>query len=199
MSATPNVPEGGHLGLDTLLAWWLHETDAATTDAVDAHLIACDTCGEALDGLVALGDGVRAAFKEGLVGAVSTAPFVDRLVEQGVRVREYRLSHNGGVDCTVAPDDELLVAHLAVPSLADVERLDAVMELSLDPGVEQRMEDVPFDAGATEIVYVPRLAWVKAAPANLHRVRLLAVSGDAITELGRYEFRHRPWVEAGRR
>ena len=199
MSATSTAAGGGHLGVDTLLAWWLRETDEATTGAVDEHLMGCDACGEALDGLIALGEGVRAAFEAGLVGAVTTAAFVDRLVGQGLRVREYRLSHNGGVDCTVAPDDELLVAHLAVPSLAAVERLDAILELSLEPGVEHRLEDVPFDARATEVLYLPRLASVRAAPAHVHVVRLLAVSGGTSAELGRYEFRHRPWVEAGRR
>jgi hypothetical protein len=199
MSASSTAADGGHLSVDTLLAWWLHETDAATTEAVDAHLLACDACGEALDGLVALGDGVRAAFKAGLVGAVTTGPFVDRLVGQGVRVREYRLSHNGGVDCTVSPDDELLVAHLAVPSLAGVERLDAVLEISLEPGVERRVEDLPFDDGATEVIYLPNLSRVKASPANVHVVRLVAVAGGVDAELGRYEFRHRPWGEAERR
>src|SRR4029450_6407892 len=132
MSTTAIAPPGGHVGVETLLAWWLQETDPATTEAIDPPPIACDACGEALDGLVALGEGVRAAFKAGLVGAVTTGPFVDRLVGQGLRVREYRLSHNGGVDCTVAPDDELLVAHLAVPSLAGIERIDAVLEFSLE-------------------------------------------------------------------
>jgi hypothetical protein len=199
MSDTTVAPATGHLDFETLLAWWLHETDAITTERVDEHLLACDACGDVLDGLVALGEGVRAAFKAGLVGAVTTGPFADRLVEKGVRVREYRLSHNGGVDCTVAPDDELLVAHLTVPSLAGIERIDAVMELSLEPGVEHRVEDVPFDERAAELLYLPKIAWVKAAPANVHVVRLIAVKGGVSSELGRYEFRHRPWVEAGRR
>lgn len=105
----------GHVPVDTLLAWWLHETDAAQTQAVDAHLMHCDACGSAVDALAALGDSVRAAFKAGLVGTVTTGDFIARLTSRGVRVRAYRLVANGGVDCTVAPDDELLVSHVQAP------------------------------------------------------------------------------------
>jgi len=183
----------GHVPVETLLAWWLHETDAAETDAVDEHLLRCDACGDTLDAIVRLGDGVRAAFRAGLVGAIAGGEFVARLATQGVRVREYRLPLNGGVDCTVAPDDELLVSRLQVP-LAGVERLDAILEFSFEPGVRHRLEDVPFDAAADEVVYLPRTAEVKAAPANTHTVTLVATSGAIARELGTYTFRHRPWA-----
>ena len=85
----------------------------------------CDACGQALDELIALGDGVRSAFRAGAVSAVTTSAFVQRLAGQGVRLREYRLPPNGSVNCTVAPDDDLLVSHLEAP-LDGVQRLDAV-------------------------------------------------------------------------
>jgi hypothetical protein len=194
----PTVAAGGHLPIDTLLAWWLHETDAATTDAIDEHLMQCDACGEALDGVVALGEGVRAAFRAGLIGAVTTGAFVDRLVRRGVRVREYRLPHEGSVNCTVAPDDELLVARLQVPGLDGVERLDAISSSMLEPGTEHRLEDVPFDARSGEVLYVPKVAEAKRAPAHLHVVRLVAVGeGGVARELGTYRFQHRPWPGHG--
>ena len=105
----------GHVPIETLLAWWLHETDAAATDAVDEHLLRCDACGETLDALVGLAEGVRTAFKAGLVGAIVSGAFVARAAARGHRVREYRLAQNGGVDCTVAPEDELLVPRLSLP------------------------------------------------------------------------------------
>jgi len=185
----------GHLPIETLLAWWLHETDAADTDAVDEHLLRCDACGETLDALVGLADGVRAAFKAGLVGAIASGDFIARLASRGHRVREYRLPCNGGVDCTVAPDDELLVSRLQAP-LACVERLDAVLEFSFAPGVRHRIEDVPFDVGAGEVIYLPKIAEVKRAPKHTHVVTLVAVAGGAERELGTYTFRHRPWPVA---
>jgi hypothetical protein len=185
---------GGHLSVDALLAWWLGDAaSAAEVDAVDEHLMQCDACGETLDELVALGDGVRAAFRAGVVSAVATAAFVERLAAQGVRVREYRLPPNGSVECSVAPDDDLLVSHLEVP-LAGVERLDAVAVSSLEPGVEHRLEDVPFDAKTGEVLWLPKVLQVKALPEHTLRVTLLAVGPGGARELGRYAFHHRPWA-----
>lgn len=182
----------GHLPIDVLLAYWLHETDPATTDRVDEHLMRCDGCGEALDELIALGEGVRAAFRAGAVSAATGGDFVQRLAQRGLRVREYRLAHNGSVDCTVAPDDDLLVSRLQAP-LQGVARLDALAELSIEPGVQRRQEDIPFDAQAGEVLIVPKIAEIRQLPAHTMRVTLLAVDAAGTRELGRYTFRHRPW------
>ena len=183
----------GHLSVDALLDYWLHDlAPAAAVDAVDEHLMQCDACGQALDELIALGDGVRSAFRAGAVSAVTTSAFVQRLAGQGMRVREYRLAVNGSVNCTVAPDDDLLVSHLEAP-LEDVQRLDAVTEWSLEPGVEHRLEDVPFDPQAGEVLYLPKIAAVEEMPENILRVRLLAVESGSAREIGRYAFFHRPW------
>jgi len=182
----------GHLSVDVLLDYWLRDSDPAATDAVDEHLMQCDVCGHVLDELVALGEGVRGAFRAGAVSAVLSRAFVQRLAGQGLRVREYRLAHNGSVNCTVAPDDELLVSYLEAP-LQGVQRLDAVAELSLEPGVQHRLEDVPFDARTGEVLYLPKIAAVKQQPANTLRVTLLAVDAGGTREVGRYTYHHRPW------
>ena len=183
----------GHLSVEALLDYWLHdEAAAAVVDAVDEHLMQCDACGRTLDELVALGDGVRSAFRAGAVSGVATPAFVRRLAGQGVRLREYRVPRGGSVNCTVAPGDELLVSRLEVP-LAGVQRLDAVVELSLEPGVLHRLEDVPFDPGAGEVIWLPKIAAVKRQPENTLEVTLLSMEGEAARELGRYTFHHRPW------
>jgi len=183
----------GHLSVDALLDYWLHDlAPAAAVDAVDEHLMQCPACGQVLDELIALGAGVRTAFRAGDVSAVTTAGFVQRLASQGMRVREYRLPVNGSVNCTVAPDDDLLVSYLEA-SLEGVQRLDAVTEWSLEPGVEHRLEDVPFDPQAGEVLYLPKIAAVKELPENTLRVRLLAVESGSAREIGRYAFFHRPW------
>ena len=56
-----------HLGFDRLVEYWLGETDDASTQGIDAHLLGCDACGAQLDELVALAHGVRHAFANGLV------------------------------------------------------------------------------------------------------------------------------------
>jgi hypothetical protein len=181
-----------HPSTDVLLDWWLHDSDPATTEAVDAHLMQCEACGQILDGLVVLGDGVRAAFRAGAVSAVTTDAFVRRLAGQGLRVREYRLAHNGSVNCTVAPEDELLVAHLEAP-LQGIERLDARTRLSFEPGVEHALHDVPFDPRTGEVLYIPSLAGVREMPAHDLEVVLTAMQPGTPREVGRYLFHHRPW------
>jgi hypothetical protein len=122
--------------------------------------------------------------------------FLQRLVAAGVQVREYRLPRNGGIDCTIAPDDELLVAHLET-DLRGVERLDAVVTLSFEPGVQHRLHDVPFDPGAGEVLWLPKLGLLRQAPAHVADVRLLSVGSRGDQELGCYTFRHQPWPPRG--
>ena len=181
-----------HIPLQQLLQDWLGEADAATREAIDEHLMACDTCGAAFDELVALGRGVRDAMRAGLVSAVTSAAFVERLAAQGWRVREYRVPRAGGVNCTLAPDDDLLLARLEVP-LAGVQRLAAVQEHTLEPGVQRRREDIPFDAASGEVLFMTSAARARALPANTMWITLLARDDSGTRELGRYEFRHAPW------
>ena len=185
-----------HPSLATLLDYWLHDSDAATTETVDEHLMRCDACGQQLDELLALGDGVRAAFRAGAVATVTGAAFVQRLAAQGLKVRAYRVPHNGSVNCSVAPDDELLVSHLEAP-LQGVERLDARAELSVEPTVQHRFEDLPFDPQSGEVLYVSKLAQVRLMPAHTLTITLLSVAPGGAREVGRYAFHHRPWPGPG--
>jgi hypothetical protein len=193
---TTTTAIGPHLPTEALLDYWLHDSDAATTDAVDEHLMHCDACGQALDALVALGEGIREALRAGTVGAVTSAAFVQRLAGQGLKVREYRLPPGGSVNCSVAPDDELLVSHLELPSslLKGVQRLDLHVELSLEPGVRHERQDIPFDPQAGEVVHVVKLAEVRRRPAHTLQATLVAVDDTGTRELGRYVFRHQPWA-----
>lgn len=181
-----------HPSPEALLDYWLDHSDAAATDALDEHLMQCDACGAVLDGLVALGDGVRTALRRGEVTAIASDAFVQHLAGSGQRVREYRLPLNGSVNCTVAPDDHFLVARLAAP-LAGVERLDMLAQRSTGPALTQRLQDIPFDAQAGEVIYVAKIAEIKQLPAHTLQLTLLAVAPGDTRELGRYTFNHRPW------
>jgi hypothetical protein len=181
-----------HPPVETWLDYWLHDTAPASTDAIDEHLMQCDACGHVLDGLIALGDGVREAFRAGTVGAMTTAAFVQRLAGEGLRIREYRVPANGSVDCTVAPEDELLVSHLEAP-LAGVKRLDAVARVLDGAQPQHRFEDIPFDPRSDRVVQVQKLDVVRAMPAHTYEVTLLAVEPAGERELGGYVIRHRPW------
>lgn len=187
MSGTPNHPS-----FETLLDYWLHDSDDATTDVVDEHLMQCDTCGQVLDSLIELGEGLRAAFRAGAVSAVTSDAFVRRLAAQGLQVREYQVPHNGSVNCTVAPEDELLVSRLEAP-LKGVKRLDALAQLSTEPGMQHELQDIPFDSQTGEVIYVQNLAHIKRLPAHTAQMTLLSIEPGGAREVGRYTFCHRPW------
>lgn len=180
-----------HPSIGRLLEYWLHETDRAATDAVDEHLMRCDACGTVLAELLALRDGLRDAFRAGLVRIVASESFVQRLAWEGLKIREYRLPHNGSVNCTATAEDDLLVSRLEAP-LRGVQRLDVVARLSIEPGVEHRLEDVPFDAGADHVLLMPKMDVLRTLPAHTMEITLLAVAQEATQVVGRYIFCHSP-------
>ena len=180
---------GTHLDRDTLVDYWLGDTDADATDAIDAHLMACNACGALLDEVVALARGVRAAFDRGAVQSMVSGPFVERLKAAGRQVHEYRVPHNGSVVCSLAPGDDQLISRLDAP-LAGVTRVDAVFTFSFAPGQAERLHDIPFDAASGEVLFAPKMSVVRQLSSHDFVVRLLAVDDAGERELGRYTFHH---------
>jgi hypothetical protein len=179
----------GPIGLDTLTDYWLGELDEERTEAVDLHLLGCDACGAYLDELVAFGDGVRSAFDAGLIGTVVGAGFAQRLTERGLKLREYKVERNGSVNCSVAPDDDVVISRLGAP-LSGITRLDLVR--SGAPGEPDiRAADIPFDAASGEVVFVAPAALLRELPTCVERMRLIAVEAAGERLIGDYAFNHR--------
>ena len=176
-----------HGDFAALVAYWLGELDEKAEAALEEHYFGCAECSARLAEVEALASGVRGAFAGGRVGAVITPAFADRLRARGVRTREYRVPRNGSVNCSVAPEDDLLLSRLEVP-LEGVVRVDLV---AVYEG-EHRLQDVPFDAASGEVVFVPPIAQVRALPAHRYVVRALAVGADGERVLGEYTFNHSP-------
>ena len=181
------------LPLEALLSYWLGESAAPEQDRVEEHLIACTACSKALGELVALCDGIRAVVRSGRVRAVVAGAFPQRLAAAGLRVREYRVACNGSVNCTIAPDDNLVVARLEAP-LIGVDRIDVLL-FDHEGQAPERLEDVPFDAG--EVVIASDTAALRALPVTTMRMRLVAVEHGADRLVGDYTFNHRPWHDTG--
>lgn len=179
-----------HPDWQALVDYWLGDTDAAATEAIDAHLLHCDACGAVFDEIVALAHGVREAFSRGAVPSVLTAGFVERLKASGRQVREYRVSPGDSVTCAVAPQDDALISRVHAP-LAGVRRLDAMFSFSIAVDQEEHLQDVPFDPVAGEVVFVHKLAKVRGLPSHSIVLRLIAVDDTAEREIGRYTFHHR--------
>lgn len=177
-----------HPDFEKLLAYWLGESES---DELEEHLFACAECSARLEEIAALGAGIRAVVREGRVAAVISGPFLEALRRQGMRLREYRVPAGGSVDCTLLADEDAVVSKVEA-SLAGVARLDALMRVEAGGEVtEARVEDVPFDAAAGEVVLLQSSETLRRMPAHVHRLRLVAVDeGERV--IGEYTFRHTP-------
>jgi len=173
----------------TLLAWWLDELDEEEANDVEAHLFECEECGARLRELLRLGAAVKRALLEGHVAGAVSGRFIDRLREDGLKIREYRLAAGESVACTVAPDDDLVVSYLQAP-LEGVRQLDAVFD---DDTGTFRTRHIPFDAEANEVTFIAPTALLKTWNVAQQRVRLLAVAQDEERLIGEYTFNHAPW------
>ncbi len=175
------------IGDEALIAYWLDELDDASHARIDEHVLGCDACSLRLAQIVALADGTRAAFRGGHVRAFVTDAFVRAAAQHATGVREYRVPRNGSVNCSLGPDDELLVARLEAP-LAGVNRVDAISYL--DDARVGILEDIPFDPSSGEVVLTPNVAHLRLAPSHRQRFRLLAVDEHGERVIGDYTFNH---------
>jgi hypothetical protein len=178
---------------DTLLAYWLGELDESTEAQLDEHLLVCDKCSGQLQALVGLGDGIRKLVQCGRLRGVFTDALTKRLAAAGLHVREYRVPRNGSVHCTIAPDDDVVLARLEAP-LAGVRQLDVLVFPADGPGHE-RLEHVTFNASASEVVVVPGTDLLRGLPASTMRMRLVAVEHGSDRLIGEYTFHHTPWAQ----
>ena len=172
----------------TLIDYWLGELEGEREGELEEHLFGCEACSARLRDLARLGEGIGHAMRAGHVPAVLTPAFIRRLQASGMRVREYRLQPGGSVNCTVAPDDDLVIAHLHAP-LGDVQRLDLLFD-DVTTGAHWRVEDVAFDPSTEEVVLLPDVAELRQVTVATQRVQLLAVERTTERVIADYTFNH---------
>ena len=182
-----------HADFATLLDYWLGELDESREAAIEEHYLGCAACSALLAEVEMMAEGVRRAFAGGDVRAILTPTFVERLRSRGVRLREYRVARNGSVNCSVGPEDDVLLSRLEAP-LEGVERIDLLVTVTGSPG-DTRVEDLPFDAASGEVVVAPSITHIRTLPAHRRVMRLVAVGADGERVLGEYTFNHSPWTE----
>ena len=175
-----------HADMGTLVAYWLGELDEAREGTLEEHYLGCAECSARLQEVEALADGVKRSYKSGRVGAVVTSAFVERLRSRGLQLREYHVPRNGSVNCSIGPEHDVLLGYLDDVPLEGVARVDAVVVLDR----EIRLEDVPFDAAAGQVVLAPSVELMRSLPAHREVVRLMAVEEGGDRLLGEYTFNH---------
>jgi hypothetical protein len=175
-----------------LAEYWLEAPEPAEFDRIEEHLLGCDRCGDRLRWLASVDNGIVRLAAAGAVEMVVTPSFLARAAEDGLHAREYRLSPGESVQCTVTRSDDLLVARLA-GDFHGLERLDVVAEQEGLP--PQRIEDVPFDPEAGELIVSQAMPQVRALGHTRHQIRLVGFGGGAERLVGAYTFNHSPTLD----
>ena len=172
-----------------LMEYWLGALDPSEEEVVETHLMQCDACGNRLRAAIALADSLRALARSGSLHVVVPDRFVEHAVQSGLRVREYAPPRGESVQCTVAADDDFLVARLAA-DLTTAQRVD--LSWCDSHGTElQRQADIPVRADGGSVICQQSITWAKASPSSSMIARLFAVDdrGDERL-LGEYTFHH---------
>lgn len=172
-----------------LMDYWLATLSASDDEAVEQHLMMCDECGDRLREVIALAERLRTLARSGSLQVVISEPFLGHVAQTGLRVRQYAPPRGGSVQCTVAADDDLLVARLVV-DLTTASRVD--LSWCGPEGMElQRMADIPIRADAGGVICQQSITWAKASPTSTMIARLVAVDDEGAERvLGEYTFNH---------
>ena len=174
----------------TILAdYWLAALPEREEEGVEEHLLACDSCGARLRGVIALADGVRDVARKGSLRMVVSDAFLKRATEEGLRVRQYAPPAGGGVECTVTAEDDILVGRLAA-DLSGANRVDLCI-FDERGGELGRLRDIPVNPQSSIIAFQESITFAKSAPSFKMIARLVALD-DAGAErlLGEYTFNH---------
>jgi hypothetical protein len=174
----------------TLLEYWLGELGHAEEAALEEHVFGCDQCHARLHQLVDLGRDIRHSVRAGQIGIILTSPFVARLRQSGLRVREYRLQPGGSVNCTITPEDDLVVAHLQAP-LDQVHRLD-LMGHDETADTSWRIEDIAFNPDSADVAVATDPTALRQLSYATIRMELLSIEGSRERLLASYTFNHSP-------
>jgi hypothetical protein len=179
------------LAPSTCLEYWLGELAPAAEAEVEEHLLACAECSARTSRLARLGPAVRDLVRRGALPLCLPPPFLERLEDEGVRVRHHRVDPGGSVRCTAGPDDDLVSMRLA-GDFRPGERVDLVVE-GIPDRLPARRRDVPVDPERGELVFVEPGDVIRALPAHVAVVRVYGVGAAGERPIGEYTLHHSPW------
>lgn len=177
------------IDLAALVDYWFEERADAEDEAIEKHLLECDSCSSQLRELLALGDGVRQLAHRGAIEMVVTRAFLEQARREGLRMREYRVPPGGSVVCTVTPEDDLLVGHIE-GDFKGISRLDLVW-LGHGAG-ERRIQDVPVNPDTGGLILVQSMPVMHGLGVTRARLRVLAQEPQGERLVGEYTFDHKP-------
>ena len=171
-----------------LMEYWLDELSDARTATIEEHLFNCASCHAQLENIANISTATRELVRQGKIAAVLTPGALDTLKATGLRIREYHLDPGGSVNCTIAPEDDLVVSRLRAP-LAGVRQLDLIFD-DLATAFHLRLTDIGFDTTNNEVVVLPKAELLRSLHQATQRMRLFAIDATGERLVGEYMFNH---------
>ncbi len=133
------------VSFERLVAWWTHDLDEPASSELEEHLFSCDECAALSEGLGRLIGGLR----EQIPPVISRAHRA-RLIARGMRIRNTPCAADGTATARFGEDVDLLVHELR-GDLSQAESVDVEIR-GPDGSLTARLEHVPFDASAGEVL-----------------------------------------------
>jgi hypothetical protein len=165
----------------------LGELPEAERTEVEEHVLGCDHCASVLEALLDLGDVLPRVVRSGGGRMLPGRALVERLDSEHLVTRRYRVDAGAEVACTVDARDVYTAIHLGGVDTRDVKRIDWLYD---SPSSSYRVEDIPFQPGDREIVFVQPATYVRTLPSERKTIRLVAVDDTGDRLLGEYTLNH---------
>jgi hypothetical protein len=169
---------------ETLTALWAGELAPEEADSVEVHLFSCDACAAAAQQL----DRLLGTLYE-LIPPVLSRAHVERLVANGVRVKELQITRPTGNEAVFTPELDVFVFALHA-DMAGAERVD--VEIHDTAGTpHMQFAHVPFDASRGEVLVACQRHY-EAYDTLLSdgRFKVFAYAAGQRREIGSFAIRH---------
>ena len=173
----------------TLADYWAALLPPSDEERIEEHLLACDSCGNRLRGVITLAEAVKALAREGSLRMVVSESFLKRCAETGLRVRRYVVPPGGSVQCTVTENDDLLIGQLTA-DLTGAKRIDLCI-CDARGNEHLRLADIPANTAGSTVIYQESIAFAKAGPDMTMKARLVSVEDDGTDHpISEFTFNH---------
>jgi hypothetical protein len=176
-----------------LVDYLLGELTAEEETSLEEHFFECDTCASRLRSIESIGLSVADAVLHAAVGANVNGAFVDRVVRDGLTVREYRIPAGETVACSAGPED-LVVVRLAA-DFGDAENLQlqvTLHDLERDETSPVPARRIEADRDLGEVVLVFPGEVVRTYPRSRWTLSVSADAPSGSTRFGPFVMDHTP-------